>query len=61
MRIGRIKKEMGEKIYDSRREKEVIERLRTWNKGPLKEKDLRKIFETIMKICRRCQNSSPIG
>ena len=55
MKIGRIKKEMGEKIYDSKREKEVLERLRTRNKDPLKEKDLKKIFETIMEVCRRCQ------
>ena len=55
MKIGRIKKEMGEKIYDSKREKEVLERLRTRNKGPLKKKDLKKIFETIMEVCRRCQ------
>jgi chorismate mutase len=55
--IGRIKKEMGEKIYDPRREKEVLERLRLRlrNKGPLKEKDLKKIFKTIMKVCRRSQ------
>ena len=55
MKIGRIKKETGEKIYDSKRENEVLERLRTRNKGPLKEKDLKKIFETIMEVCRRCQ------
>ncbi len=55
MKIGRIKKEMGEKIYDSKREKEVLEKLRITNKGPLKGKDLKKIFETIMEVCRRHQ------
>lgn len=55
LKIGRTKKEMGEKIYDSKREKEVLEGLRIRNKGPLKEKDLKKIFETIMEVCRRCQ------
>ena len=55
MKIGRIKREMGEKFFDSKREKEVLERLTKWNKGPMKEKDLKKIFETIMEACRRCQ------
>jgi chorismate mutase len=46
---------MGGKIYDPAREKEVLERLTIRNKGPLKEKDLKKIFKTIMKVCRRSQ------
>ena len=54
--IGSIKKEMGEKIYDPKREKEVLERLRTKNKGPLKEKDLEKIFKAIIGVCRKSQN-----
>jgi chorismate mutase/prephenate dehydratase len=56
MKIGRIKKEMGGKIYDSKREKEVLERLRTRNKGPLEEKNLKKIFKTIMSLSRRSQD-----
>jgi chorismate mutase/prephenate dehydratase len=56
MEIGRIKNEMGEKIYDPSREKEVLERLTTRNKGPLKEKDLKKIFNTIMSMCRKSEN-----
>jgi chorismate mutase-like protein len=53
--IGKIKKEMGKKIYDPGREKKVLERLKGRNKGPLKEEDLGKIFEIIMKVCRRSQ------
>ena len=41
---------MGKKIYDPGREKEVLERLKRKNKGPLKEEDLKKIFTTIMKV-----------
>lgn len=55
LEIGKIKKEMGKKIYDSKREKEVLERLKRKNKGPLKEKDLKKIFTTIMSVCRQSQ------
>jgi chorismate mutase len=55
LKIGRIKKEIGKKIYDPKREKEVLERLRIKDKGPLKEKELKKIFKTIMSVCRRSQ------
>jgi len=57
--IGKVKKQMGEKIYDPKREKEVLERLRlrlrSRNKGLLKEKDLEKIFRTIISVCRGVQ------
>jgi chorismate mutase/prephenate dehydratase len=56
LKIGRVKKEMGGKIYDPAREKEVLETLRTRNKGPLKEKHLKKIFKTIMEVCRKSEN-----
>jgi chorismate mutase len=55
LEIGKIKKEMGKRIYDSVREKEVLEKLKRKNKGPLKEKDLKKIFTTIMEVCRKSQ------
>jgi len=55
LEIGKIKKEIGKKIYDPRREKEILDRLKRKNKGPLKEEDLKKIFTTIMKVCRRSQ------
>jgi len=56
LEIGKIKKKMGEKIYDPKREKEVLERLITKNNGPLKEKDLEKIFKPIVGVCRKSQN-----
>ena len=55
LEIGKIKKEMGKKIDDPKREKEVLERLKLKNKGPLKDEDLIKIFTTIMKVCRKSQ------
>jgi len=55
LEIGKIKKEMGKKIYDPKREKEVLERLKLKNKDLLKEEDLKKIFTTIMKVCRKSQ------
>ena len=53
--IGKIKKEMGKKIYDPEREKKVLKRLKSKNRGPLKEEDLIKIFTTILRGCRRSQ------
>jgi len=55
LEIGEIKKQMGTKIYDPKREKEVLRRLKLTNRGPLKSKDLEKIFRMIMKVCRGCQ------
>ena len=59
LEIGKIKKQIGTKIYDREREKEVLERLRlrlrSRNKWSLKERDLKKIFATIIKVCRRSQ------
>jgi len=55
LEIGKIKKEMGKNIYDPVREKEVLEKLKRKNKGLLKEEDLKKIFATIMKMCRKSQ------
>ncbi len=55
LKIGKIKRGMGKGIYDPKREKEVLERLSRKNRGPLKRKDLKKIFTAIMKICRTSQ------
>jgi chorismate mutase-like protein len=54
-KIGKLKKGMGKKIHDPGREKKVLERLKGRNKGPLKEEDLGKIFEIIIKVCRKSQ------
>ena len=55
LEIGKVKKEMGKRIYDTEREKEILDRLKRKNRGPLKEEDLKKIFLTIMKVCRQSQ------
>lgn len=56
LKLGEIKREMGKKIYDPGREKEVLEGLALKNKGPIKEEDLIKIFKTVIKVCREYQN-----
>lgn len=58
LEIGRIKRERGEKIYNPKREEEVLKKLKAMNRGPLREEDLKKIFKTIMIICRKSQMGS---
>jgi chorismate mutase/prephenate dehydratase len=53
--VGKIKREMGENIYDPKREREVLEKLKIKNRGLLKNKDIMKIFGAIMKVCRQSQ------
>jgi chorismate mutase/prephenate dehydratase len=55
LEIGKIKKSIGKKIHDAEREREILDRLKRKNKGPLKERDLRKIFATIMQVSRKSQ------
>jgi chorismate mutase len=55
LKIKKVKKEMGKKIYDPKREKEILDRLKRKNKGPLKDGDLKKIFRMIMKVSRHSQ------
>lgn len=55
LKIGKIKKKIGKKIYDPQREKDVLKRLGQINPGPLKQKDMKKIFRLIIKLCRSYQ------
>ncbi len=55
LEIGKIKKRIGKKVYDPGREKEVLEKLKQKNRGPVKEQDLTKIFRAIMRACRESQ------
>ncbi len=55
LELGKIKEQMGKRIYDSQREKEVRKKLKMANQGPLKAADLRKIFAAIMGVCRDYQ------
>ncbi len=55
LKIGKIKRKIGEKIYNPSREEEILRRLRRINRGPLKDKDLENIFKKIILVCRRSQ------
>jgi len=56
LEIGKIKKERREKIYNPKREKEILERLNLKNRGPLRKEGLNKIFKKIMIVCRKSQS-----
>jgi chorismate mutase/prephenate dehydratase len=55
LEIGKLKRKMGQEIYDPLREKEVLRRLALINRGPLRKKDLEKIFQTTIEVCRKSQ------
>jgi chorismate mutase/prephenate dehydratase len=55
LEIGKVKRKMGQKIYDPLREEEALRRLALRNRGPLRKKDLEKIFQTTMEVCRKSQ------
>lgn len=57
LEIGKIKKERREKIYNPKRESEIVKRLNLKNRGPLKKEDLKKIFKKIMIVCRKSQTT----
>lgn len=59
--IGHVKFIKGYKIYSPEREKQVIERLIKYNKGPLDNNDLREIFSLIIQICRYQQKKFTIA
>jgi chorismate mutase / prephenate dehydratase len=53
--IGKMKRKSNEKIYRPGRERELLERLAAINKGPLPEENVKEIFKTIVKGCRKIQ------
>ncbi len=55
--IGAAKKQGGIQIIDRGREKEIIERLRRSNNGPLDANGLQRIFEAIIAAGRSVQKT----
>ncbi|NOZ61574.1 MAG: chorismate mutase [Calditrichaeota bacterium] len=54
-RLGKMKKLSGKEIFDASREKIVFDRIKLLNEGPLSEKSLEKIYQTIIRQCREIQ------
>lgn len=53
--IGKLKRMMKARIYDPERERDVIDRVRGVNGGPLDDKGLQHLFERIIDECRRIE------
>lgn len=60
IRIGRLKKGNNISVFHNEREEEVLGRVEIANKGPLSRQQVRKIYSTIIKVCRDLQ-SGEIG
>ena len=53
--IGKLKRVTSMPIYEPQREKEIHERVRKVNQGPLADADLQHIFERIIDVMRAIQ------
>ena len=53
--IGRLKQEQRLPIHEPQREKEVYEKMRRLNRGPLPDRDLLVVFERIIDAMRKLQ------
>jgi len=53
--IGRLKRNTNMPIYEPQREKLIFENVAKMNQGPLRDLDLRQVFERIIDIMRNLQ------
>ena len=54
--IGNLKKKQGLPVFDSRREKQVLGRLKRTNRGPLPAGSIRRIFHQILACSRKLED-----
>ena len=59
--IGRLKDTVGLKVYQPRREREVLEHVRAENTGPLDGDAITRLFERIIDEARSLERSSGRG
>lgn len=60
-KIGQVKSELGEEVYSSNREKEVLSRLLAKKTSPLNEEDVEAIFQEILNASRSVQKKLQIS
>ena len=53
--IGLLKQQARSAIHEPQREKEIYERLKRQNRGPLPDRDLLAVFERIIDVMRKLQ------
>ena len=57
IRVGRLKKRQGARIFDPAREQEILRRLTQTNPGPLSSQAVRMIYRNILKQIRRLERA----
>jgi chorismate mutase-like protein len=55
--VGKIKKAQNVRIYDPEREREILQRMKEQNLGPLDEEGLQRLFERVIDECRRIERN----
>ncbi len=53
--IGREKRKSGRPILDNLREEEIIQRLKSGNRGPLTASQVERLFRTVISFSRQLQ------
>ena len=53
--IGKIKHVEHLRVYDPEREREILRRIKSANKGPLDDESLQRVFERVIDECRRIE------
>ena len=53
--IGKIKHAGNLRVYDPEREREILQRIKKANGGPLDDEGLQRLFERVIDECRRIE------
>jgi chorismate mutase-like protein len=55
--IGKIKRAENVRVYDPDRERQILQRMKDQNQGPLDEEGLQRLFERVIDECRRIERN----
>ena len=53
--IGKLKRAENVRVYDPERERDILQRMKEQNPGPLDEEGLQRLFERVIDECRRIE------
>lgn len=53
IRVGLLKKRQGRRVFDPKRERDILRRMTTANRGPLSAQAMRTIYREILRQIRR--------
>ena len=55
--IGKLKRTLNLRVYDPEREREILQRIKEVNSGPLDGEGLQRLFERIIDECRHIERT----